>query len=105
MDDRVFDKPKDDHFLAMLDAARSQGFRPRAVLLDSWYPGLENLKRVRDHGWIFLTQLKVDRQVDLDRRGHQAIGSLPIDAAGAVVHLMGFGAVWVFKAVSRDGGR
>ena len=107
-DYRVYDKPvdgltKNDHFLAMLDAAKDRGFRPHAVLFDSWYSGLANLKRVRDHGWIFLTQLKVNRQVDLDRRGYQAVGVLPIAAAGTVVHLKGFGSIRVFKAVSRDG--
>ena len=87
LDYRVYDKPKDgltknDHFLAMLDAAKRRGFRPHAVLFDSWYSGLENLKRVRDHGWTFLTQLKVNRLVDLDRRGYRAVGVLPIDAGG-----------------------
>jgi putative transposase len=108
LDYRVCDKPKDgltknDHFLAMLDAAKLRGFRPHAVLFDSWYSGLENLKRVREHGWIFLTQLKVNRLVDLDRRGYQAVASVAITAAGTVVHLKGFGSIRVFKAVSRDG--
>ncbi len=107
-DYRVYDKPKDgltknDHFLAMLDAAKDRGFRPHAVLFDSWYSGLENLKRVHAHGWSFLTQLKVNRLVDHDRGGYRAVGVLPIAAAGAVVHLKGFGPIRVFKAVSRDG--
>ena len=107
-DYRVYDKPRDgltknDHFLAMLDAAKRRGFRPHAVLFDSWYSGLENLKRVRDHGWTFLTQLKVNRLVDLDRTGYRAVGLLPIDAGGTVVHLKGFGPIRVFRAVSRDG--
>jgi putative transposase len=107
-DYRVYDKPKDgptknDHFLAMLDAAKHRGFRPHAVLFDSWYSGLENLKRVRDHGWTFLAQLKVNRQVDLNRGGYRAVGVLPIDAGGTLVHLKGFGPIRVFKAVSRDG--
>ena len=108
LDYRAYDKPKDgltknDHFLAMLDAAKRRGFHPRAVLFDSWYSGLENLKRVRDHGWTFLTQLKVNRQVDLDRVGYRPVGALPIAASGTVVHLKGFGPIRVFKAVSRDG--
>jgi putative transposase len=96
LDYRVYDKPadgltKNDHFLAMLDAAKKRGFSPRAVLFDSWYSGLENLKRVREHGWTFLTQLKVNRRVDLDRRGYLAIATVPIAAGGSVVHLKGFG--------------
>ena len=108
LDYRVYDKPKDgstknDHFLAMLDAAKHRGPRPHAVLFDSWYSGLENLKRVRGHGWTFLTQLKVNRLVDLDRTGYRAVGALPIDAVGTIVHLKGFGSIRVFKVVSRDG--
>jgi putative transposase len=108
LDYRIYDKPadgltKNDHFLAMLDAAKRRGFRPHAVLFDSWYSGLENLKRVRGHGWTFLTQLKVNRLVDLDRGGYRAVGLLPIDAGGTVVHLKGFGPIRVFRAVSRDG--
>jgi putative transposase len=108
LDSRVYDKPKDDltkndHFLAMLEAAKSRGFQPHAVLFDSWYSSLENLKRVRQHGWIFLTQLKVNRLVDLNRQGYQAIGLLPITATGMVVYLKGFGSIRVFKVVSRDG--
>ncbi len=108
LDYRIYDKPNDDltkndHFLAMLDAAKRRGFRPHAVLFDSWYSGLDNLKRVRDHGWTFLTRLKVNRLVDLDRAGYRAVGSQPIEASGTIVHLKGFGPIRVFKAVSRDG--
>jgi putative transposase len=108
LDYRIYDKPKDgltknDHFRAMIDAAKRRGFSPRAVLFDSWYSGLENLKLVRACGWTFLTQLKVNRKVDLDRRGYRAVAAIPIPAEGAVVHLEGFGSVRVFKVVSRDG--
>lgn len=108
LDSRISDKPKDgltknDHFRELIAAAKRRGFSPRAVLFDSWYSGLENLKLVRDCGWTFLTQLKVNRRVDLDRRGYQAIATIPIPAGGVVVHLEGFGPVRVFKAVSRDG--
>jgi len=108
VDYRVYDKPvdgltKNDHFRAMIEAARRRGFRPRAVLFDSWYSGLENLKAVRDCGWTFLTQLKVNRRVDLERRGYRAIAETPIAEGGAIVHLEGFGSIRVFKAVSRDG--
>jgi hypothetical protein len=108
LDYRIYDKPadglsKNDHFAALIDAARRRGFRPRAVLFDSWYASLENLKRIRDCGWIFLTQLKANRKVDLNRRGYRAVASVPIDPGGTIVHLEGFGAIRVFKVVSRDG--
>ena len=108
LDYRVYDKPKDgltknDHFRDLITAAKRRGFSPRAVLFDSWYSGLENLKWVRACGWTFLTQLKVNRKVDLDRRGYRAVAAIPIPAEGAVVHLEGFGSIRVFKVVSRDG--
>jgi len=108
VDYRVYDKPvdgltKNDHFRAMIEAARRRGFRPRAVLFDSGYSGLENLKAVRDCGWTFLTQRKVNRRVDLERRGYRAIAETPIAEGGAIVHREGFGSIRVFKAVSRDG--
>jgi putative transposase len=108
LDYRVYDKPKDgltknDHFRDLLDAAKRRGFHPGAILFDSWYSGLENLKLIRGHGWTFLTRLKVNRRVDLDRRGYQAIAAIAIPAGGVVVHLEGFGPIRVFKVVSRDG--
>src|SRR6516162_11574690 len=75
-DYRLYDKAgdgltKNDHFLAMLHRAKARGFEPRCVAFDSWYSSLENLKAVRACGWTFLTQLKVNRKVDLDRQGYQ----------------------------------
>ena len=78
-------------------------FRPGCVGFDSWYSGLANLKAVRSYGWTFLTQLKVNRQVDLDRQGYRAVAETAIATAGTIVHLEGFGSIRVFKVVSRDG--
>ena len=107
-DYRLYDKAKDgltknDHFLAMLQEARARDFAPRCVTFDSWYSGLENLKAVRSYGWTFLTQLKVNRKVDLDRQGYRAVAATAIAAGGTIVHLEGFGSIRVFKVVSRDG--
>src|SRR4051794_34589481 len=108
VDYRVYDKPNDgltknDHLLAMLAAAKARGFEPECVAFDSWYASLANLKAVRDHGWTFLTRLKCNRKVDLDRRGYRAVAEVAIAAGGTVVHLEGFGSIRVFKVVSRDG--
>ncbi|RPI54204.1 MAG: hypothetical protein EHM56_06485, partial [Chloroflexi bacterium] len=78
LDYRVYDKPKDgltknDHFRDLIAAAKRRGFRPRAVLFDRWYSSLDNLKQVRTCGWTFLTQLKANRKVDLDRQGYRAV--------------------------------
>ena len=74
LDYRIYDRPKDgltknDHFRDLMAAAKRRAFHPRAVLFDSWYSSLDNLKQVRTCGWTFLTQLKANRKVDLDRQG------------------------------------
>jgi putative transposase len=107
-DYRLYDKAKDgltknDHFLAMLREAKARGFEPSCVAFDSWYSGLENLKAVRAYGWTFLTQLKVNRKVDLNRQGYRAVAEVAIAPEGTIVHLEGFGSIRVFKVVSRDG--
>ena len=52
------------------------------MAFDSWYSGLENLKAVRAYGWTFLTRLKVNRKVDLDRQGYRAVAETAIAPAG-----------------------
>lgn len=108
LDYRIYDKPidglsKNDHFRNMINTAKERGFSPKAVLFDSWYSSLDNLKLVRDHGWIFLTQLKANRKVDLNRQGYKAVSEVSIEPTGTLVHLEGFGSIRVFKVVSPDG--
>ena len=107
-DYRLYDKvndglTKNDHFLALLDAAEARGFTPTCVLFDSWYSGLENLKAIRGRGWRWLTQLKANREVNHDRQGLRAVSATAIAAEGTEVWLEGYGPVRVFKVVSRDG--
>ena len=107
-DYRLYDKDgdgltKNDHFRAMLQTAHERGFAPECVLFDSWYASLANLKAVRDRGWRWLTRLKANRQVNLDRQGLRPVGETPASAEGTVVHLKGYGLVRVFKIVSPDG--
>ena len=108
LDYRIDDKPvdglsKNDHFRNLLNTAKLRGFCPKAVLFESWYSSLDNLKLVREHGWNFLTQLKVNRRVDLNRQGYKAVADVLIEPAGTIVHLEGFGSIRVFKVVSPDG--
>jgi putative transposase len=107
-DYRLYDKTRDgltknDHFRAMLEVAHGRGFAPECVVFDSWYSGLENLKAVRGLGWRWLTQLKVNRNVNLDRQGLRPVSQTALAAGGTVVHLEGYGLIRVFKIVSRDG--
>lgn len=108
VDYRVYDKAgdgktKNDHFQDMLDTVKQRDFMPEAVLFDSWYSGLANLKRVRAHGWIFLTRLKANRKVDPDRQGYRQVSEVEIESTGSIVHLEGFGSIKVFRIVTKDG--
>lgn len=107
-DFRVYNKAQDglsknDHFVHMVQQAKARGFAPELVLFDSWYASLTNLKRVRDCGWDWLTQLKCNRLVSIDRTGNRPIRDILIPATGCVVHLKGYGWVKVFKTVGTNG--
>lgn len=94
---------KNDHFQAMLKVAQERGFVPELVACDSWYSSLENLKLVRNFGWHWLTQLKKNRLLSLDRSGNRPISEGLIPSQGQKMHLKGYGWVKVFKTVATDG--
>lgn len=107
-DYRLYDKSNDDltkndHFQSMLHTAKERGFEPKAVLFDSWFSSLENLKTTRDFGWTWLTVLKSNRQVNPDNTKNQSISSIDIPSEGRVVHLKGYGFIKVFRIVETDG--
>lgn len=110
MDYRVYDKAgdaltKNDHFQHLLAAAYARGFQPECVVFDSWYSGLENLKRIRTLGWTWLTRLKANRQVNPDRSGLRPVAQVVTDAHGTVVHLKGYGLIRLFLIVASNGNR
>jgi len=96
-------RTKNDHFRDLLAVAKKRGLAPRCVVFDAWYSGKDNLKAIRDHGWTFLTQIRSNRRVNLDRHGNRPVSELPIAAGGTVVHLEGFGLVKVFRIVATNG--
>lgn len=96
-------KTKNDHFRDLLATAKARGFRPRYVCFDAWYSGKENLKAVRGRGWHFLTQVRSNRRVSLDRAGCRPIADQPIAPAGTIVHIEGFGLVKAFRIDATDG--
>ena len=107
-DDRLVDKAtpedtKNDLVRDMLTVAKSRGLAPACVCFDSWYSGLDNLKAVRSHGWVFLTQVRCNRRVNPDRTGNRSIRECDISARGTVVHLEGFGLVKAFRIVATNG--
>ena len=89
---------KNDHFQALIATADDRGFQPECVVFDSWYSSLKNLKTIRQHQWQWLTQLKSNRQVNLNRPGNQPVSQLPIGNKGTIVHLKGYGLIKVFKS-------
>ena len=94
---------KNDHFRAMLATAQARGFTPEAVVFDSWYARLENLKAIRGYAWRWVTQLKANRLVNPDGSGNRPLGDCAIAETGTRVHLQGYGFIVVFRIVSPDG--
>lgn len=108
VDYRLYDKAgddltKNDHFQALLEAAHARGFASECVVFDSWYGSLENLKQIREFGWIWLTRLKANRLVNPDRSGLRAVARVETDAHGTLVHLKGYGLIRLFKIVAPNG--
>jgi putative transposase len=94
---------KNDHFRELVRAAKARGFAPRCVVFDAWYSGKDNLKAIRDCGWVFLTQVRCNRRVNPDRSGNRPIRDCAIAATGTVVHLEGFGLIRAFRIVTKNG--
>ena len=109
VDYRVFDKDRDgktknDHFAEMLVAAFERGFNPALVCFDSWYSSVENLKLCRSLGWHFLTRLKANRQINLNRSGLQAVSDAGLCGGdGTLLWLKGFGEIKIFRVRATDG--
>ena len=94
---------KNDHFQALISTAHQRGFCPECVVFDSWYSSLKNLKTIRQYQWHWLTQLKSNRHVNLDKQGNQPVCELSISQKGTIVYLKGYGLIQVFKIVSLNG--
>ena len=104
IDYRIYDKDtdgktKNTHFCDMLKLAKSRGITPSAVVMDAWYSSLDNLKAIRSHGWIWVTTLRKNRIVNRNVR----LETLEIPEEGLSVHLRGYGWVFVFKFVAKNG--
>jgi len=104
VDYRVYDKDtdgktKNTHFCELLSSAKRRGLEPEAVVMDTWYSSLDNLKAIRSHGWIWITPLRKNRIVNKN----SALESLIIPKEGLCVHLRGYGWVTVFKFVAKNG--
>lgn len=92
-------KTKNDHFRDQIKAAKERGINPEAVLADSWYSSLDNLKCIRSMGWEWVMGLKKNRIVN---RG-DVLEKLTIPEDGLEVHLRGYGIIKVFRFVAKNG--
>lgn len=104
IDYRVYDKDtdgktKNDHFREMLKLAKTRGINPEAVVADAWYSSLDNLKAVKDLGWVWVMGLKKNRVVN---RG-ETLEKLKIPEEGLKIHLRGYGWITVFRFVAKNG--
>jgi len=71
VDYRIYDKDtdgktKNPHFCDRLSLAKKRGIKPSAVVMDAWYSSLNNLKAIRDQGWVWVTPLRKNRTVNRD---------------------------------------
>ena len=64
---------------------------------------MDKLKHLRHAGYVWLTRLKSNRQVDPDRSGNLAIRDLAIQPQGRQVHLRGYGFVRVLRTIADNG--
>lgn len=97
-------KTKNDHFLDMLKRAKKRALSPDAVLMDSWYGSVENLKEIDGLGWRWMTNLKSNRQVSLAKGTYVPVSELPLtDKQVRKVWLKEYGDVLVTKLVATNG--
>ncbi len=94
---------KNDLFQEMLRKAHARGVSPEIVCFDGWYSGIENLKLIRELGWRWLTRLKSNRIVSVERDVQCSLASLDIPESGRTIHLRGYGQARIFRIVSKDG--
>ena len=104
MDYRIYQPPEDgktknDHFREMLLQAKQRGVKPDAVVADSWYSSLNNLKLIRELGWNWVMGLRKNRIVN---KGI-SLESLTIPETGLRVHLRGYGWIMVYRLAAKNG--
>ncbi len=104
MDVRIYEpkedgKTKNDHFRELLKLAKGREVKPEAVITDSWYSSLDNLKYIRDLGWNWVMGLRKNRSVNRK----QKLEDLTIPDEGLTIHLRGYGWITVFRFEAKSG--
>lgn len=104
MDVRIWEPKEDgytknDHFRELLKISKERGCMPMAVVADSWYSSLDNVKCIRDLGWDWVIGLRKNRIINHAEK----LGSITILEEGIKVHLRGYGFITVFRFVTKNG--
>lgn len=106
IDDNAHDRvTNNDHVQAMVQTAAARRCQPRLLAVDCRDARLEHLNLVRSLHWQWLTHLNAHRLVDPDGSATRPIRDGVIPAAGAVVHLTGYGVITVVAMTTPAGGR
>lgn len=92
-------KTKNDHLREMLSLAKERGVLPKAVVADTWYSSLNNLKFIRDNGFVWVMGLKKNRAVNRKEK----LENVDIPQEGRYIHLRGYGWITVYKFVATNG--
>lgn len=105
VDYRIFSKKTDgltkhQHLRDMVTLALHRGLSPKAVVFDSWYASVKNLKFLERNKLIWVTTLRGNRIVDFGE--HLEEKNIPV--SGLVVHLKAYGFIKVFKTFSQAKG-
>ncbi len=98
VDFRVWDKKgdrktKNEHFREMLVSAKKRGLKPKAIVVDTWYASLENLKLMALQGFSFVSYIAKNRRINHGVK----ISDLDIPNDGVIIYLRGFGPVKVLR--------
>jgi len=90
---------RNQHMKDMLRLAQHRGFKPKAVVFDTWYSSVDNLNLITDLGWTWYCPIRANRIVNYT----QHLEELDIPKDGLIVHLKMVGPTRVFKFNSKDG--
>lgn len=96
---------KNEYFRDMLAEVLVWGLQPAWITGDSWYSGLDNLKRVRNHTLGAMFAIKNNRLVSVLKGAYVPVQRLDIPESGKVVYLKGFGMVKVFRTIFKNESR
>jgi len=104
IDYRIYDKASDGktkntHCQDMVKLAKSRSLTPEAIVADAWYSSLNNLKVIRDLGYDWVIGLRKNRKVNKN----ETLENIEIPDEGLKIHLRGYGWIWIFKFVAKNG--